>query len=448
MDDQLLVRRAAGGDLDSFGQLYDRHFNRVYDFVWRTLRDTEGVAAVTERVFVEARRSLRTLPKGASFGPWLFGIAHRETIGRAETAGVGAAGASHEEAFGSFGEPDAYRVAGGGPAGDGELPALVWEAVTQLNPRDYALLDLSVRQGLTTAEIATVLGVSRGSADTMVTRMKQAADGVIADYILARRGGEGCPELSRVVADAGFPPYTDEVRRAVDAHARECETCSRERQALGSPLALFASFAAVQAPFALKADIWRGLAGSMAPRVAPTGTATAVPRPLPPNPYAASPPPAGAYGGGGFAGPPVAIAGSEDPLRNRILLFAGAAVGLLVFAFAGAMIASSFGGGDDDGNRSNAAATRTANAGAGGPAGTPGVNLETSTPEDAETPDDDETETPTPTGEATETPTEAPADTPVPADTATPVPQPTDPPPTDVPNPPTATNTPSGIPFQ
>ena len=47
MDDALLVSRAMAGDLDSFGQLYDRYFTRIYDFAWRILRDADEAADVT-----------------------------------------------------------------------------------------------------------------------------------------------------------------------------------------------------------------------------------------------------------------------------------------------------------------------------------------------------------------------------------------------------------------
>ena len=124
MDDTLLVSRAMAGDLDSFGQLYDRYFPRVYDFAWRVARDAGEAASVTESIFATAMASLAQLPNAASFRSWLFGIAYRSVVARA--AGLnrttGAFAPAHEEAFGSFDVPDACyvedpSVAGGDPAG-------------------------------------------------------------------------------------------------------------------------------------------------------------------------------------------------------------------------------------------------------------------------------------------------------------------------------------------
>ena len=75
MEDVLLVRRAVAGDLDSFGQLYDAYFNRVYDFCWRILRDADEAADATQDVFTTAMQTLGGLSKAASFKSWIFTIA-------------------------------------------------------------------------------------------------------------------------------------------------------------------------------------------------------------------------------------------------------------------------------------------------------------------------------------------------------------------------------------
>jgi RNA polymerase sigma factor (sigma-70 family) len=421
MDDGLLVGRAAAGDLDAFGQLYDRHFNPVYDFCWRVTRDADEAAAATRDVCVSAMQRLPELAKASSFKSWLFTIAHDTAVTRAERAGR--AGPlpvpSHDEAFGSFDSPDPARLED--PqlvAEDPELPGLVWEAASALNPRDYALLDMHLRQGLESAEVARALDVTKGNAHTMVSRMKTAAADVIGGYVLARRGGKDCEELRRLLAAFEFPPYTEEVRRAVDAHVKSCDVCSRARKAL-APLQIFGSFSPVAAPFALKGDIWRDLSTAWPyAEAAPFAADVAVAD----DDFAAA---AAGGGSGGGVVPPLMMGGGEG--GNRIVLFAVALLGMLVFAFAiaGAVILASGSAGDDGGGGGPAAATETAQA---GPTGTPGVVVESPTP--------DLTASVTPTPEPdTATPTAAPpTETPLPTETPTPEP------PT-----PTATRTPRGF---
>jgi RNA polymerase sigma factor (sigma-70 family) len=366
MDDALLVSRAMAGDLDSFGQLYDRYFTRIYDFAWRILRDADEAADVTQDVFMKAMQGLGGLGKASSFKSWLFTIAHNTAVTRAERAGrtVPLPAPSHEEGFGAFDVPDPCRL--DDPevvAGDHELASLVWEAATALNPRDYALLDLHVRQGLESAEIAGVMGVSKGNAYTMVSRMKTAAADVIGSYVVARRGSQDCEGLQAVLAEHEFPPYTEPVRRAVDAHIKDCETCSGARKRLVAPLEIFGAFAVVPAPMALKGGIWGDVAGSWytdGPGGSGGGGTTR--EPFARNPYGtpegigagAGAVAAGAAGGAGAANAfgfgsgggggggfdssvaPMSYGGGDEGWnRNRILLFAGAALGLLIFAFAG-----------------------------------------------------------------------------------------------------------------
>jgi hypothetical protein len=375
---------------------------------------------------------------------------------------------AHEEGFGAFDVPDPSRL--DNPelaAGDAELAALVWEAADALNARDYALLDLHVRQGLESAEIAGVLGVSKGNAYTMVSRMKNAAADVISSYVVARRGSRDCEELQAVLAKFEFPPYTEEIRRAVDAHIKNCETCTQARKSLVAPLEIFGGFAMVPAPLALKGDVWGEVStqwhisgpGALGPDGKPPLGDT-----LPPSPYGASMLAAGAGGIGGGDGAAAYAGGGDDWDRTKIMWFIGGIVGLLIFAFAGgALIANAFSGGDDDGASAGDRPTRTPTVLT---TLTPGVappltstpNLTPSvTPEATATPAATNTAAPVPPTSTSEPEPEE-TDTPEPEATptrgnpfatatpvrATPTPEPTEPPCT-APGCPTATNTPLGF---
>ncbi len=423
MDDALLVSRAMAGDLDSFGRLYDSYFGGVYDFAWRVLRDSDEAVDAAQEAFLEATHGLAGIAKATSFKPWLFTIAHRIVVTRADRGRGAAPLASpiHEEAFGSFDVPDACRLDDPGLAvGDGEAAALVWEAATALNTRDYALLDLHLRQGLDSVEIAAVMGVSKGNARTLANRLKAAAGGVIGGYIVARRGSSDCEKLQQVLAAFEFPPYTDPLRNAVDAHINGCETCQASKTKVAAPLEILAGFTPVAAAPGVKGDIWGRVAAAWATGRPSSGGSRdsgggrgRAGAPLPPNPYSAA---IGSGGGGGLAGgfAPSSAGGGDGWNRNRILLFVGAVIGLLVFAFgAGALLLAAFGG-DDGGVASGApTATRTpapARTSTPGRTVTVGVSVETPTPN----------LTPSATPEPTETPTELPpTETPTTAPTAT-----------------------------
>ena len=76
MDDLKLVRQAAS-DLDAFGELYERHVRRIYNYIYYRTGNHHDAEDLTARVF---ERALRHIPKfkdkGVPFSAWLYRIAH------------------------------------------------------------------------------------------------------------------------------------------------------------------------------------------------------------------------------------------------------------------------------------------------------------------------------------------------------------------------------------
>lgn len=419
MDDALLASRAAAGDLDSFGQLYDRYFGRVYDFAWRTIGDELEAAAATEDAFARTTAALQHPGNAPTFRSLLFSNAHAAVLARADAPEEARGGPAHEEAFGAFEVPDPSHLENAATVrGDYELAALGWEALASLTARDYALLDLHLRQGLNPHEIAHVLGTGKKDAETILTRMKKAATDAIDAYVIARRGA--CPELRQALASYATPPFDEGARNIAQRHVASCETCRQEKLRLPNMFEVFAAFTPIAAPLALKGDAWRGIAAGWRIPAATQEDTLFDEEPfgeIERSPYGARAdaadgappyyPRAGAYRGGD--GP--------EWTRNKVVIFAAAAIGLLVFAFAGgAVITGAFDGGSDaNGGAVEVDLTPDMSPGISTPdaatPGGPGVVVETPTqdPNATPTPEEDATETPAPQATATTPPPPPPA---------------------------------------
>src|SRR4051794_29455055 len=84
--DAELVERATGGDQDAMSELYERYFDRVYDFLTRLIHDRTEAADIAQDTFIKAMTGLGGLTSGASFKCWLFTIARNTALNRLEKA--------------------------------------------------------------------------------------------------------------------------------------------------------------------------------------------------------------------------------------------------------------------------------------------------------------------------------------------------------------------------
>ena len=262
-EDSELVQLAVGGDQAAFAELYERYFDNVYDFLARMVRNRDEAADLAQDTFLRAMNSLSSLAKGGSFKSWLFTIARNTALNRIERASrlqpLEQQTAEGDEVELQVIDPDRF----GNPEEAAEASAyaaLVWEAAASLDQRTYSVLDLSVRQNLSSEELAEVLGVTRNNAYVMVNRMKSALEGAIGSLVLLRNGRRECTELNAALDKLQISEMTPEARRIIDRHAARCETCSEQRRKLASPFAIFAGFGLAYPATGVKAAIFENVA--------------------------------------------------------------------------------------------------------------------------------------------------------------------------------------------
>ena len=180
--DEALAEKAAVGDRDAYGALYERYLSSLHDFVFRMLRDRELAADVIQESFAKAWEAIQRKPAQPYFKTWIFTIARnlaldelrrrkRFSIFRQEQAEDDE---RHEE-FASlvqdqFPDPEAA-------AHQREIAEVVWSAARALSPKEYSLLDLHVRQGLSVTELASCLDLQQGNVRTMLSRLRDSPGG-------------------------------------------------------------------------------------------------------------------------------------------------------------------------------------------------------------------------------------------------------------------------------
>lgn len=258
--DERLAERTAAGDEDAFAELYERHFQGIYDFVLRLVRDREAAADVVQATFVNAWEALRD-GRVSTVKAWLYTVAYNGAMDELRRRSRLASGDEAEALV--FAQVDSSRLANPeAVAGDRELVELVWSSAAALNPQEYGLLDLHLRQGFEAPELADALGLERGAVYTRLSRLRDSLEEAVTTTLLMRRGRRECDDLDALLVAHGATSPTREARALVASHLDECATCREQKKRAASPAAILAGLALVPAPLALKDSIWLGVSGN------------------------------------------------------------------------------------------------------------------------------------------------------------------------------------------
>jgi RNA polymerase sigma factor (sigma-70 family) len=233
------------GDEAALAALYDRHLRGVYDFVARVVRDPAAAEDLTQMTFIRAWESRHKLRDPSRVKGWLFTIAHNLALNHVTR--------------GHPTEPidEQFDLATPAAGPEAELEAkdaaqLVWAAAASLEPRQYAVLDLSLRRDLPTPEIAEVLGVSSSHAAVLLNRAREALGNAVR-YLLVARRRDHCARLAELVP-ARLESLTPEQRTTVDRHMRRCPECQGLAHRLTRPAELFGGLLPLQLPNSLKKE--------------------------------------------------------------------------------------------------------------------------------------------------------------------------------------------------
>ncbi len=166
-----MVERARS-DPEAFGELYRQYLPRIHAFAYRRTGDVEAAEDVTSAAFERALRNLDAFHwQPGGFGAWLFRITANELVDHYRRTGR----ASSSRARGA-----AARLAAApalDPADvvhDRDAVAVMLAAMDHLSPRYQQALSLRYLSGLTPAEAAAAMGVSKPTMAVVVHRATRA----------------------------------------------------------------------------------------------------------------------------------------------------------------------------------------------------------------------------------------------------------------------------------
>ena len=222
MRDSELVASIVAGDPSGLAAAYDRYAEPLYKYCRSVLSNPADAADAVQDTFVIASSRLAELRDPGRLRAWLYAVA------RSECLRILGSPRPAPRLTVPPGMADTVIDITEGAAERAELRALLTTAARGLNPAEREVLELRLRQGLEAAEVADVLGVSRGQAASLASRARGQLEACLAVLLVGRAGRNDCRELSALLAgwDGQLTPA---LRRRAHRHIERCATCTTRR---------------------------------------------------------------------------------------------------------------------------------------------------------------------------------------------------------------------------
>ena len=155
---------AAQKDPAKFGDLYEIHFERIYAFIARRVRDRDIAEDLTSEVFHKALANLRSYEwRGAPFAAWLFRMAANAVVDQFKRAAREVAGPEDRPDPGS--KPDMQAI---------EYRALLFRLVNELPDNQRRVISQRFVEQMSIREIARQLGRTEGAVKQLQFRALQS----------------------------------------------------------------------------------------------------------------------------------------------------------------------------------------------------------------------------------------------------------------------------------
>ena len=168
VDYNLLAKRALEDDL-AFAELYERFFDRVYNFIYAKLRNSADTDEVTNAVFYKIFMNLEQYSGKGSFAGWLFAAANRSVIDFCRRKNKKRQIITEDweeyltEAAPEFEQPENKIMAK-------EKTKRLLNAVNKLNEREREIVRLKYWSDCSNAEIAEILNLTPSNVGVILFR--------------------------------------------------------------------------------------------------------------------------------------------------------------------------------------------------------------------------------------------------------------------------------------
>lgn len=171
-----LIARAKRGNADAFRALVDAYKDRLFAFVWRTVRNHHEAEDVCQAAFIKAYEALQSYSEEYAFSTWLFTIAYRLCLNQVRKRRA----VSSEVDFSRIGGDEADAPATVANTEEAHrLRNLIWSAVERLSMPQKSAVVLFYREGKSCEEIGRVLDMPAVTVKSHLHRARAKLRGAL-----------------------------------------------------------------------------------------------------------------------------------------------------------------------------------------------------------------------------------------------------------------------------
>jgi RNA polymerase sigma-70 factor (ECF subfamily) len=156
LGDDELIRRCLEGHPDAYRVLVERYWPMVYSLARRIVESHDEAVDVTQEAFVRAYEHLDGFARESKFSTWLLRVANNYALDLKRRRRARERLRVHVPTYGRIASPDAGAISL-------ETESRLSEILRGLSRHQRLALVLKVVHGLSTPEVAEILGCSEGT---------------------------------------------------------------------------------------------------------------------------------------------------------------------------------------------------------------------------------------------------------------------------------------------
>jgi len=219
LGDERLARLAARGSTRAFAAVYQRYHQPLYRYCRSILRDDADAQDALQSTFTRALSALKRDQRSAPLRPWLFRIAHNESISVLRRR----RGGSGPDSLDDGSMPPAPSAED--EAGERARLGVLMGDLAALPDRARNALVMRELSGLSHEDIAIALGISQGAAKQAIFEARRGLQECAEGRAMA------CAEVCRAISDGDRRVLRG---RRVRAHMRDCDSCAAFASAIAT----------------------------------------------------------------------------------------------------------------------------------------------------------------------------------------------------------------------